>query len=101
MRVPRNTQAPLRFPGTLSTAGHWDQSKAAIIITLAMIVDRFQEHYNDCATVTKKSLLPSCKFAQLWSFQSRTPPRIPSALEMMVTFGGSLKFSFLVFPPPM
>jgi hypothetical protein len=26
MRVPRKTQAPLRFPGTLSTAEHCDQS---------------------------------------------------------------------------
>src|SRR5208282_686340 len=29
-RVPRNTQAPLLLPGTLSTAGHWDQSSAAM-----------------------------------------------------------------------
>src|SRR5215813_10089249 len=26
MRVPRNTHEPLTFPGTLSTAGHFDQS---------------------------------------------------------------------------
>src|SRR5690348_604605 len=30
MRVPRNTHAPLTLPGTLSTAGHCDQSIAAI-----------------------------------------------------------------------
>src|SRR5580700_6523409 len=30
VRVPRNTHAPLRLPGTLSTAGHCDQSRAAI-----------------------------------------------------------------------
>src|SRR3989442_7262364 len=30
MRVPRSTQAPLTFPGTLSTAGHCDQSSAGI-----------------------------------------------------------------------
>ncbi len=29
-RVPLNTQAPLTFPGILSTAGHWDQSSAAM-----------------------------------------------------------------------
>src|SRR5713226_5294123 len=28
MRVPRKTQAPLTLPGTLSTAGHCDQSSA-------------------------------------------------------------------------
>jgi hypothetical protein len=28
--VPRKTHAPLTFPGTLSTAGHCDQSSAAI-----------------------------------------------------------------------
>src|SRR5437899_11818443 len=28
MRVPRKTHAPLTFPGTLSTAGHCDQSSA-------------------------------------------------------------------------
>src|ERR1700720_1558033 len=30
IRVPRNTQAPLSFPGTLSTTGHSDQSSAAM-----------------------------------------------------------------------
>jgi hypothetical protein len=29
-RVPLNTQAPLTLPGMLSTAGHWDQSSAAM-----------------------------------------------------------------------
>src|SRR5712671_4754357 len=29
-RVPRKTQAPLTFPGMLSTAGHCDQSRLAI-----------------------------------------------------------------------
>src|ERR1700737_3109136 len=32
MRVSLNTHAPLTFPGMLSTAGHWDQSRLAIII---------------------------------------------------------------------
>ncbi len=32
MRVSRRTQAPLTRPGTLSTAGHWDQSSAAVAI---------------------------------------------------------------------
>ena len=30
IRVPFSTQAPLTFPGMLSTAGHWDQSSCAI-----------------------------------------------------------------------
>src|SRR3984893_5793334 len=30
IRVSRNTHAPLSLPGTLSTAGHWDQSRTAI-----------------------------------------------------------------------
>src|SRR5256885_14157768 len=30
-RVPRNTHAPLTLPGTLSTAGHVDQSNAIAI----------------------------------------------------------------------
>src|SRR4030095_9311427 len=30
VRVPLNTQAPLTLPGTLSTAGHSDQSRAAM-----------------------------------------------------------------------
>src|ERR1022692_1726354 len=34
MRVPRKTQAPLTLPGTLSTAGHCDQSSAAIVGSL-------------------------------------------------------------------
>ena len=28
--VPLNTHAPLTLPGMLSTAGHWDQSSAAM-----------------------------------------------------------------------
>src|SRR5436305_12876840 len=30
-RVPRKTHAPLTFPGTLSTAGHCDQSSAIAV----------------------------------------------------------------------
>jgi hypothetical protein len=30
VHVPLNTQAPLTLPGMLSTAEHWDQSRAAI-----------------------------------------------------------------------
>jgi hypothetical protein len=30
VRVPRNTQAPLLLPGTLSTTGHCDQSMLVI-----------------------------------------------------------------------
>ena len=32
-RVSRNTQAPLTLPGTLSTAGHWDQSRVGMFLT--------------------------------------------------------------------
>src|SRR5437588_7068096 len=32
IRVPRNTHAPLRLPGTLSTAGHRDQSRVAMFL---------------------------------------------------------------------
>jgi hypothetical protein len=33
VRVPLNTHAPLRLPGTLSTAGHWDQSRSGMFRT--------------------------------------------------------------------
>jgi len=33
VRVPLKTHAPLRLPGMLSTAGHWDQSRVAFIFT--------------------------------------------------------------------
>src|ERR1039458_3756903 len=36
MRVPRNTHAPLRLPGMLSTAGHCDQSRFAMIYALSL-----------------------------------------------------------------
>jgi len=32
VRVPLNTHAPLRLPGMLSTAGHCDQSRVAILL---------------------------------------------------------------------
>src|SRR5579863_4574385 len=38
IRVSLNTHAPLRLPGTLSTAGHCDQSRLAIFASLS----RFQ-----------------------------------------------------------
>src|SRR5664279_2113959 len=33
IRVPLNTHAPLRLPGMLSTAGHWDQSRVAMFLS--------------------------------------------------------------------
>src|SRR5271157_4744305 len=38
IRVPRNTQAPLTFPGTLSTAEHCDQSSVAMCDVLWSIL---------------------------------------------------------------
>src|ERR1700689_1655564 len=32
VRIPRKIHAPLRFPGMLSTAGHWDQSRVAVAV---------------------------------------------------------------------
>jgi len=37
IRVSRNTHAPPSLPGTLSTAGHWDQSRVAIFSTLLFL----------------------------------------------------------------
>src|SRR5271157_2023036 len=37
IRVSRNTHAPLSLPGTLSTAGHWDQSRVAMFFTLPFL----------------------------------------------------------------
>jgi hypothetical protein len=34
IRVSRNTHAPLRLSAALSTAGHWDQSRLAIFLSL-------------------------------------------------------------------
>src|ERR1039458_3163187 len=42
IRVSLNTQAPLRLPGTLSTAGHCDQSRLAIFASLPFELSRFQ-----------------------------------------------------------
>ncbi len=41
MRVPRKTQAPLTFPGMLSTAGHCDQSSVGMKQLLHIIVHPF------------------------------------------------------------
>jgi hypothetical protein len=47
IRVPRNTHAPLSLPGTLSTAGHSDQSRVAIaqLISRGSITVRRLRHY--------------------------------------------------------
>src|SRR5450755_1771589 len=37
IRVSLNTHAPLRLPGTLSTAGHCDQSRAAMFLPLFIV----------------------------------------------------------------
>jgi len=45
MRVPRSTQAPLTFPGMLSTAGHCDQSSASfLILFLSLSKNRGAQH---------------------------------------------------------
>jgi hypothetical protein len=42
MRVPFNTHAPLTLPGTLSTAEHCDQSRAAIEGTPAQSITLYK-----------------------------------------------------------
>src|SRR5450755_333709 len=37
IRVLRNTHAPLKRSGTLSAAGHWDQSRAAMFLPLCYL----------------------------------------------------------------
>ena len=37
-RIPRNTQAPLTFPGTLSSSEHYDQSSVFSAIAAAVCV---------------------------------------------------------------
>src|SRR5271157_4779954 len=37
IRVSRNTHAPPSLPGTLSTAGHWDQSRVAMFLALLFL----------------------------------------------------------------
>lgn len=56
IRVPRNTHAPLSLPGTLSTAGHCDQSSVAAIpnsfLPLSSVEDRRASvtHFNPSAS---------------------------------------------------
>src|SRR5208282_4635190 len=51
IRVPRSTQAPLTFPGMLSTAGHWDQSSAGI-------QHLFSNHRTPVCEIRKRSKTP-------------------------------------------
>src|ERR1700681_631763 len=51
IRVSRNTQAPLSLAGTLSTAGHWDQSSVAMF-RLSFIVAL----YHGSATVSRAGM---------------------------------------------
>src|ERR1035438_481326 len=46
IRVSRNTQAPLRLSGTLSTAGQFDQSRLAI---LELLTFRVRQNYGKTA----------------------------------------------------
>src|SRR6266480_980441 len=57
IRVPRNTHAPLTFPGTLSTAGHCDQSSAAIVNLLCdFSTESGQEIWNGNKTPTESAV---------------------------------------------
>src|SRR5207237_7282978 len=57
IRVPRNTHAPLTFPGTLSTAGHCDQSSAAIVNLLCdFSTESGQEIWNGNKTATESAV---------------------------------------------
>jgi hypothetical protein len=47
-RVLRNTHAPLTLPGTLSTAGHWDQSRVAIVVASCFIMPQTRRPHS-CA----------------------------------------------------
>src|SRR5580698_4702942 len=51
IRVSRNTHAPLSLPGTLSTVGHWDQSRVAMF-WLSFIV----APYHGSATVSRAGI---------------------------------------------
>src|ERR1700676_5169865 len=48
IRVPRNTHAPLRLSATLSTAGHWDQSRVAMLLP-PLIVAFYHSWPTSCA----------------------------------------------------
>src|SRR6266566_1877692 len=52
--VSRNTHAPLSLPGTLSTAGHCDQSRAAIVNLLFVILAQSPARRFDGVTGTEE-----------------------------------------------
>src|SRR6266705_3946255 len=52
--VSRNTHAPLSLPGTLSTAGHCDQSRAAIVNLLFVILAQSPARRFDGETGTEE-----------------------------------------------
>src|SRR6266446_6354870 len=54
MRVPRSTQAPLTFPGTLSTAGHCDQSSAIFLTLFPQFSSKPKRPACQCSKTSKK-----------------------------------------------
>ena len=50
IRVSRNTHAPLSRPGTLSTAGHWDQSRVVAMFLPLSFLPRFLGGVTCCIT---------------------------------------------------
>jgi hypothetical protein len=77
VRVPLNTQAPLTLPGTLSTAGHSDQSSHRLCHLRPFVVGR------EPPAVAERATGPLCRF-----------PRVQAAIatailvRAVVTIGG-------------
>src|SRR5580658_5373134 len=73
IRVPFKTHAPLSLPGTLSTAEHWDQSRAAI----PLIVSFFCPPASPRTTADRLQLPPSLRVLRS---QSQRLPILPNRL---------------------
>src|SRR5580700_8330776 len=56
IRVSLNTHAPLTFPGMLSTAGHWDQSRIAIFAPPLIVTGYVMFYYGPVPS--SRALLP-------------------------------------------
>src|SRR5450631_1166106 len=63
IRVPRNTHAPLTLPGMLSTAGHCDQSRVAMLLPTSIVA--FTPFYH--------------RTSVRWRLESRSRSRVPGS----------------------
>ena len=87
MRVPLNTHARLTLPGTLSTAGHWDQMRFATLFQHLLLREPLDQSIIHTMLTNPKPDIPVRKFDSqrtILQCHSRGPNLLPIAIAQFL-----------------